>query len=192
MSKFLFTLSVLVAFNSLRAQNVAPFELKNVDGKMIQLSDYQNKKAVVVIFTGNHCVYSKKYEDRIISLHTKYSGQGVQVLLINSNNPATSEDEKFEIMISRSKEKGYPFPYLQDAERMVAKLFSATKNPEAFLLVHENGTFKIVYKGNLDDNALMPEKVGSRFLEDAISAVLMGNNPSRPQTETVGCAIREL
>lgn len=44
------------------------FNLKNVDGKMISLSDYKDKKGVIVVFTCNHCPYAKAYEDRLVGL----------------------------------------------------------------------------------------------------------------------------
>ena len=34
------------------------FHLKNVDGKMVSLSDYKDAKGFVVIFTCNHCPYA--------------------------------------------------------------------------------------------------------------------------------------
>ena len=47
------------------------FTLQNVDGRVISLSDYDNQKGAIVIFTCNHCPYSVAYEDRIIALHQK-------------------------------------------------------------------------------------------------------------------------
>lgn len=36
-----------------------PFNLPGVDGKSRSLGDYAEKKAVVVIFTCNHCPYAR-------------------------------------------------------------------------------------------------------------------------------------
>ena len=46
----------------------ADFSLKNVDGKMVSLSDFTEAKGFIVVFTCNHCPYAKKYEDRFIEL----------------------------------------------------------------------------------------------------------------------------
>jgi len=51
------------------------FSLKNVDNKNVGLKDYNNAKGVVVIFTCNHCPYSKMYENRIIALDKKYKSK---------------------------------------------------------------------------------------------------------------------
>ncbi|HET6540278.1 MAG TPA: thioredoxin family protein, partial [Chryseolinea sp.] len=52
---------------------VADFRLKNVDGKMVALSDYTVAKGAIVIFDCNTCPYSRAYNDRIIGLNKKYS-----------------------------------------------------------------------------------------------------------------------
>lgn len=36
------------------------FKLKNIDGKLVSLSDYKTAKGFIVIFTCNHCPYAKK------------------------------------------------------------------------------------------------------------------------------------
>ena len=46
---------------------VADFRLKNVDGKMVALSDYATAKGAIVIFDCNTCPYSRAYNDRIIA-----------------------------------------------------------------------------------------------------------------------------
>jgi cytochrome oxidase Cu insertion factor (SCO1/SenC/PrrC family) len=35
------------------------FKLKNIDGKMVSLSDFKSAKGFIVIFTCNHCPYAK-------------------------------------------------------------------------------------------------------------------------------------
>ncbi|MEM7382312.1 MAG: redoxin domain-containing protein, partial [Bacteroidota bacterium] len=59
------------------------FKLKNVDGKMVSLSDFEEAKGFLVIFTCNTCPYAVAYEDRIIALDKKYKDQGVPVIAIN-------------------------------------------------------------------------------------------------------------
>jgi hypothetical protein len=64
------------------------FELKNVDGEMISLSDYQDAKGFLVIFTCNTCPYAVAYEDRIIALDKKNSQKEEPE---NANNPKNPE-----------------------------------------------------------------------------------------------------
>ena len=44
------------------------FKLKNVDGKMVSLSDHKSVKGFIVVFDCNTCPYSKAYNSRIIAL----------------------------------------------------------------------------------------------------------------------------
>ncbi len=62
------------------------FRLKNVNGQMVSLADYEGAKGYIVIFTCNTCPFSKMYEDRIIALHTKFAAKGYPVVAINSND----------------------------------------------------------------------------------------------------------
>ena len=63
------------------------FKLKNVDGKMVSLLDYKNAKGFIIIFTANHCPFSKAYEDRIIALDKKYDPKNFPVIAINPTDP---------------------------------------------------------------------------------------------------------
>ena len=52
------------------------FSLKNVDGKLVSLSDFKDAKGFIVIFTCNTCPYAIANEQRIIDLHNKYASMG--------------------------------------------------------------------------------------------------------------------
>lgn len=177
---------------AVNAQTVNDFTLPGVDGSTVSLSQYKTKAAVVVIFTGNHCVYSKKYEARILKLAADYSGKNVQFLLINSNSPELSEDDNMEGMKLRAMEQGYTFPYLQDEKQVVARQFGAVKNPDVYVLVPAAAGFNIVYHGMIDDNPLMEEAVSARYLQQSIDRVLSGNAAVAAATVAQGCGIKGL
>ena len=90
------------------------FKLKNVDNKLVSLSDYKDAKGFIVIFTCNHCPYAKAYEGRIMGLNHKYASKGYPVIAINPNDPKVEPQDSFEGMQQRAKEKGFTFPYLFD------------------------------------------------------------------------------
>jgi len=83
------------------------FKLKNVDNKMVSLSDYNNAKGFIVIFTCNHCPYAKAYETRIIGLNHKYAAKGYPVIAINPNDPKVEPQDSFE---GKGKRKGIHVP----------------------------------------------------------------------------------
>src|SRR6476620_6401333 len=83
------------------------FKLKNVDDKMVSLADFKEAKGFIVVFTCNHCPFSKKYEDRIIALDKKYKPQGYPVIAINPNDASQHAADDFDGMKKRAKEKGF-------------------------------------------------------------------------------------
>lgn len=187
--KSVYSLIVLVwmtAASALQAQQIQDFSLRRTDGSMVSSTTYKSKAAWVVIFTGNHCVYAKKYEDRLIALGKEMASKGIGFLFINSNDPNQNEEESLANMKTRAKDKGFPFEYLQDDQQTVAKLFGAQKNPEAYVLKGN----QVLYKGAIDNNPLMPEKADRLYLRDAIEAVLAGKNPSQSNVPASGCNIK--
>src|SRR5687767_14125155 len=85
------------------------FKLKNVDEKMVSLEDFKDAKGFIVIFTCNHCPFSKAYEDRIIDLHNKYASKGYPVIAINPNDSKLEPEDSFENMQKRAADKKFPF-----------------------------------------------------------------------------------
>lgn len=163
------------------------FALKNVDGKMVSLADYKDAKGFIVIFTCNHCPFAQKYEDRIIELNDKYAKKGYQVIAIQPNDPALEPADSFTEMQARAKEKKFKFPYLMDEGQKVFPQFGATRTPHVFLL-DKNRVVK--YIGAIDDNAMSPESVKTKFLEDAIADLMAGKSVKTPTTKAVGCGIK--
>ena len=74
---------------------VTDFNLKNVNERTVSLADYRAQKGLIVVFTSNHCPFSKAYEERLLALDRKFSPQGYPVLAIMPNDPAAYEDDSF-------------------------------------------------------------------------------------------------
>jgi len=166
------------------------FSLKNVDGTTVSLSDYSDKKGVIVVFTCNPCPFAKAYEQRIIQLHEKYAPAGYPVVAINPNDDEVSPEDTFGKMKARASEKGYPFPYLKDETQEVYQAYGATRTPHIYLLENQGGEFTVTYIGAIDDNAMDSSAVTKTYLEDAIAALQKGNMPDPATTKAVGCTIK--
>ncbi|TDB64152.1 thioredoxin family protein [Arundinibacter roseus] len=169
---------------------VSNFRLKNVDSRMISLSDYSSQKGVIVVFSCNHCPFAKAYEERVIALDRKFGGQGFPVIAINPTDPAAYEDDTFEQMQARARSKGFTYPYLVDATQTVAKAFGATRTPHVFVLTNNNGTFTVRYIGTIDDNPQDPSGVSKRYVDDAVTNLLAGKPVVTTTTKAIGCAIK--
>lgn len=198
MKKQIFIVSFLVlSALTLSAQPVsvgttAPdFSLENVDGTTVSLSDYNNEKGVMVIFSCNPCPYVIAYEDRMISLHNEFAPQGYPVVFINPNAADLQPEDSMEEMKIRASEKNYPFPYLKDEDQSVYKAYGATRTPEIFLLQNQgNGEFLVTYTGTVDDNYQDESAVTASYASDAVNALLAGETPDPATTVAIGCTIK--
>lgn len=177
--------------NGLKVGDEAPlFRLTDTDGKMVSLSEYQDQKGVILIFTCNHCPYAQMYESRILELDKKYRDMGWPVVAINPNDPAEQPEDSYELMQVRAKEMGYTFPYLFDEGQKVYPMYGATRTPHVFLLQRAGKGFKVAYIGAIDDNAKSAERVKARFVEDAIADLEAGRKVKIPNTAAIGCSIK--
>ncbi len=166
------------------------FSLKNIDGKIVSLKNYENAKGFMVIFTCNHCPYSVAYEDRIIELDKKYKNLGYPVIAINPNNPEEYPSDSFDEMKVRAKQKGFTFPYLVDAGQKIHPQYGATKTPHAFLLKKEGNQNIVKYIGAIDDNYHDKNAVKNNYLEDAVQSLISGEKIAVTTSTAIGCRIK--
>ncbi|MFD1294765.1 thioredoxin family protein [Lutibacter holmesii] len=167
------------------------FKLKNIDEKLVSLSDFDSAKGFIVIFTCNHCPYSVAYEDRIIALDKKYKSKGYPVIAINPNNPEISKGDDFVSMQKRAKDKGFTFPYLFDEGQKIFPQYGATRTPHVFILNKENNALKVAYIGAIDNNSQNASAVTEKYVENAVEALLIGEKPSLDFTKAIGCSIKK-
>lgn len=166
------------------------FKLENIDGKMVSLSDYNEAKGFIVIFTCNTCPFSVAYEDRINALNKKYASQGYPVIAIMPNNPAASPGDSMEAMQARAKAKGFTFPYLMDKGQEVYPKYGAAKTPHVYVLQRDKKGNQVKYIGAIDDNYQNPESVNQKYVENAVDALLDGKPIKETHTRAVGCTIK--
>ncbi|MBL6447416.1 thioredoxin family protein [Fulvivirga sp. 29W222] len=169
---------------------VKDFELKNVDGEMLALSDFEDENGVILIFDCNTCPYSQAYRERIKSLHANFKSKGYPVLAINPNDPGRSPGDAFDKMVAYAKENGYKHDYLQDVDQSVARAFGATNTPHVFVLKNNKGAFKVAYVGAIDNNTKDAAAADKKYVEDAVNALLKGKEPATNKTKAIGCTIK--
>lgn len=110
---YLFTLPVSAqALLQIGAQ--APeFTLKDIDGRDVSLSQYSQKKAVVVIFWSTWSAKSPNALKRFEGFYKKYKGRGIQVLGVNADSQTIS-NEDMEKIKKLVKDIDITFPMLMD------------------------------------------------------------------------------
>lgn len=163
------------------------FKLKNVNGKMVSLSDFASAKGFIIAFDCNTCPMSKAYNDRILALNKKYASQGVPLIAINPNSPDLSSGDSFDEMVKHAKKKGYDFPYLYDESQETVRSFGPTNTPHVFVL---NKDLKVVYVGAIDDSPRNASKAERRYVEEAVDALLAGKSVATPKTKAIGCGVK--
>ncbi len=166
------------------------FKLENIDGKMVSLSDFKEAKGFIVIFTCNTCPYAVAYEDRVEALNKKYADKGYPVIAIMPNNTDVKPGDKMDAMRARAKAKGFTFPYLMDKGQKIYPQYGATKTPHVYILEKTNTGNVVKYIGAIDDNYQDANAVNQKYVEDAVDALLAGQEIKETQTRAIGCSIK--
>jgi peroxiredoxin len=166
------------------------FKLENIDGKMVSLSDFEDAKGFIVTFTCNTCPYAVAYEDRIEALNKKYASKGYPVIAIMPNNTDVKPGDNLEAMQKRADQKGFTFPYLLDAGQDIYPQYGATKTPHIYILEKTKTGNIVKYIGAIDDNYQDASQVKSKYVEDAVDALLTGREIKVKETKAIGCSIK--
>jgi thiol-disulfide isomerase/thioredoxin len=173
-----------------------PFNLPDVSGKFYTLDDFKDAKALVIIFTCNHCPTAQAYEDRLINFTKEYKGKGVAVVGIMPNSTMgllpeecgyTDLNDSYDEMMIRHRDKKYNFPYLYDGDtQSVAIAYGPVATPHAYVFDSDR---KLAYIGRID-NIEKPGKANAEDLRSAVDAVLTGKPVANPENKTFGCSVK--
>lgn len=197
MNKLKLLLFTMLLATAISAQNgydigasAADFNLENIDGSFVSLSDFSESKGFIVVFTCNTCPYAVAYEDRIEALNKKYAKKGYPVIAIMPNNTEIKPGDSLDAMRKRANKKGFTFPYLIDREQAVFPQYGATKTPHVYVLQKNNEMLIVRYIGAIDDNYKDANKVVLKYVEDAVDALLMNRKVPVSKTRAIGCSIK--
>jgi hypothetical protein len=187
-STFFFAVLLMAATGGLFAQQVSNFTLNNVvNGRPVSLETYPSCSGIAIIFTSNACAFDDYYRGRIAKLATDYSDR-VPLLLVNSSVEPADSDEN---MIKKAAQLNLKVPYLSDKDQSLMKQLGASRTPQVFLLKNSGGSFTVVYKGAIDDNAQVEADVRHAYLKDAIDILLTNQTIQTPEVRPMGCTIRK-
>lgn len=193
----LFLLTTFLTTTVLSAQSgydigaiATDFELENIDGTFVSLSDFEKAKGFIVVFTCNTCPYAVAYEDRIEALNKMYASKGYPVVAIMPNNIEIKPGDSLSAMKQRAKEKGFTFPYLIDREQTIFPQYGATKTPHVYILEKTNDANVVRYIGAIDDNYKDADAVDKKYVEDAVNALLANKPVPVSKTRAIGCSIK--
>ena len=165
----------------------ADFSLPGIDGRTCSLDSFKDAKALVIVFSCNHCPYVQAYEGRLVQLQKEYAAKGVRLVAINSNDAVNYPEDSFGEMKKRAEAKGFNFPYLRDETQLTAKAYGATHTPHLFVFGPDR---KLAYTGKIDDDWQQPANVKKQYLREALDDLLAGRPVREPETHAIGCTIK--
>ena len=116
-----------------------------------------------------------------------YSGKGVAMVAINSNETERHPTDSFEHMVTHAKEKGFKFPYVRDETQEIAKAYGALRTPHYYVFDAQR---RLRYTGRMDDRPRHPGQETTHELRDAMDAVLAGKRPAVEATNPIGCNVK--
>jgi len=164
------------------------FELVNVDGKTVSLSQFSGAPALVVMFMCNHCPFVKHLADALAQFGHECQGLGVAVVGISSNDVSNYPADSPEQMVHEAELRGYTFPYLYDETQEVAIAYRAACTPDFYVFDKDQ---KLAYRGQFD--ASRPGNdipITGEDLTRAVEAIMKGQPAPEPHIPSLGCNIK--
>ncbi len=160
------------------------FALRDFHGNEHALSDFADRKVVVLALVGTECPLVKLYAPRLAELANEFSSRGVQFVGIDANvQDSPTEIGRF------VQEFKFSFPVLRDAGNALADRLNAERTPQVFVLDQNRA---VRYAGRIDDQfgvGFHKAKAERRDLASAIEELLADKPVSQPLTEASGCLI---
>src|SRR3954468_2249140 len=112
-------------------------------GKAGKLSDFKDKKAVVILFTSTSCPVSQKYGPTLARLGKASRDKGVAFVDVNPIASDPADD-----VAKAIKTHGFAGPYVHDRDSSFAKALGARATTDAFVL---DPARTVAYRGAVDD-----------------------------------------
>jgi peroxiredoxin len=196
-----------------RGDGAPDFELLGTGGETHSLADFADHRALLVVFTCNHCPYAQAKIEALNGLAESYDD--VAVVGINPNDSEEYPEDSFERMQELVADGTVRYDaYLRDESQDVARAYGAVCTPDPFLFrnsearsasdnasgeeqsdeprASETG-FELAYHGRLDDAHGPDERPSGEpgfEMAGAIESVLSGVPVDQQFRPSRGCSIK--
>jgi peroxiredoxin len=166
-------------------RTIADFTLPDASGKPLALSDFNGRKAIVVVFLSFECPMSTNYAPVLADLADAYGNRGVAFLGVCCQQDADAAQ-----VAQLAQDFKIPFPVRKDPHHVAAEALEATVTPEVFVLDSQR---ILRYRGRIDNTyaARLQKNVRTtrHDLRQALEELLAGKPVSTPSTPPIGCPI---
>jgi peroxiredoxin len=199
MTRLLFLASLVLFASTSQAQAAAivgkpapPFELRDVDGKPVQLKSYRGKY-VVLEWVNFQCPFVGKHygSGNMQALQKKYGEKGVVWLTICSSAPGkqghVTGPEAKELI---DENDAAPSRFLLDPKGTAGRAYGAKTTPHMYV-IDPKGT--LVYNGAIDDKPSTKRadiETAKNYLVAALDASMAGGKVQIAATQPYGCSVK--
>ncbi len=174
-----------IAGDGVSVGDAAPaFTLADTVGNEVSLSDFEGK-IVVLEWLNPDCPFVQRHykAGTMKNLATKYDGEGVVWLTINSTNYMDgAANAKFKA------ENDLPYTILVDQSGEVGHLYDAKTTPHMYII---DGTGTLIYIGAIDDDPRGNKgEPAVNYVAVALDEVLAGSAVTTAETKPYGCSVK--
>ena len=159
------------------------FTLSDTEGNEVSLGDFDGK-IVVLEWLNPDCPFVQRhYKAGMKNLATKYEGQDVVWLTINSTNYMdAAANAKFKT------DNGLPYAILVDQSGDVGHLYGAKTTPHMYII---DGGGTLVYIGAIDDDPRGNKgEPAVNYVAAALDEMIAGNAVTNAETKPYGCSVK--
>lgn len=168
---------------ALLGQPIPAFSLVGMDGHHYNTADYRGQ-ILVIDFWSAECPISRRYDPYLQGFIDAYGPKGVKLLAVDSN-----VYDQAQIIEHAIEERQIRFPILRDEGNVVADLYEAVTTPHIFV-ADPDGILR--YRGHIDDTTFKRKEPTINYLEEAVDALLLGNEIQVAETAPFGCTINRV
>lgn len=163
------------------------FKLPDAGGVFHSREECAGESGLLVVFACNHCPYVIHLADALAEVAREISKQGVNTVVINSNDLENYPQDGPELMKEFARDHGWGFPYLLDESQQIAKAYGAVCTPDFFLI---GADWRLFYAGQFDDTRPRGGQPHGGDLLEAVRRMLAGEAPLARPYPSSGCNIK--
>ena len=165
-------------------KRIPDLSFREVDGSTGKLSDYADRKALVVTMRQVGCPVSERYSPRLAKLEREFEARGAAFLFVNADTYLSADEVRQEL-----ETHGFRGRYAHDEDEVFVKTLGADTTTCVFVL---DASRTLRYRGAVDDQiargTTLPEP-RQHYLRDALESVLASQPVVVSATTAPGCAL---
>jgi cytochrome oxidase Cu insertion factor (SCO1/SenC/PrrC family) len=173
-------------------QPAPDFSLRDLDGKVVKLSDLRGRTVVLEWFNPG-CPFVKASHTRgtLVGAAARQAGKGVVWLAVNSAAPG-KQGYGAESNRAATQQFQMSYPVLLDESGQVGRAYGATNTPGMFVI---DGEGRLVYRGAIDnspDGERQAPEGGTLvdYVSSALDDLAAGRPVRHPETRQYGCSVK--